>query len=30
MRQQQPAEDLQEVRRLAREDWLAKYGPQKK
>jgi hypothetical protein len=30
MRQQQPREDLEQVRRRAREDWLAKFGPGKK
>lgn len=30
MRQQQPKENLEEVRRRAREDWLARYGPEKK
>jgi hypothetical protein len=30
MRQQQPNENVEEVRRRAREDWLARYGPEKK
>jgi hypothetical protein len=30
MRQQQPKENLEEVGRRAREDWRAKYGPEKK
>jgi hypothetical protein len=30
MRRQQPREDLEQVRRRAREDWLAKFGPDKK
>jgi len=30
LRQQQPKENMDEVRRRAREDWLAKYGPEKK
>jgi len=29
MRQQQPREDLEQVRRRAREDWLARFGPDK-
>jgi hypothetical protein len=29
LRQQQPRQDLEEVRRRAREDWLAKFGPEK-
>jgi hypothetical protein len=30
MRQQQAREDLEQVRRRAREEWLAKFGPAKK
>jgi hypothetical protein len=30
MRQQQPQEDLEHVRRRAREDWLAQFGPEAK
>jgi hypothetical protein len=30
MRQQRPQEDLEQVRRQAREDWLAELGPERK